>query len=138
MDFVMIAGSFALAAAPVVFATMVVIEIRRVRQFLRDGVKVEGEIIGEELHGIRSQAPYPVVQFRASDGSVRQFRSLISRRTRHFIHPERVTVRYFPDSPEKAELFSGFHPYKHLATVLVVLFMSIAFAFLGLPMFFEQ
>jgi hypothetical protein len=131
-------GSIAMIVAPLAFAAMTVVEAQRIRHFLRYGVKTDGEVIGEELHGIRYRAPYPVVQFRDNTGSVRQFRSLISKKSKGFIHPERVIVIYLPDHPEKAELFSGFHPYKHLAAIITVFVLSVAAATFSLPMFFAR
>jgi hypothetical protein len=136
MDTRLIIGSVALVLAPMVFAVTTVVEARRVVRFLRHGVVAEGEVIGEELHGLQFRAPYPVVQFRVKDGSIRTFRSRISRRSRGFIHPEKVVVRYLADSPDEAELFSGFHPYKHLAGISLVLALTVAFAAFGLPLFF--
>ena len=130
-------GALALILAPIAFTTMTVIEARRVWRFLRAGVRTDGEIIGEELHGVRYRASYPVVRFRDCDGSIRQFRSRISKKTAQFIHPEKVTVIYLPERPDMAELFSGFHPYKHLVGITFVLMLSVAFAIFALPMFFD-
>ncbi len=138
LRFWMIFGSVALIVAPVAFAIMAAIEARRILRFSRRGIAVEGEIIGEELHGVRHRAPYPVVQFRTPDGAIHQFRSTISRRSRGFTHPEKVIVRYLCATPETAELFSGFHPYKHLAAIVVVLMLSIAFAAFGLPLILSR
>jgi hypothetical protein len=77
-----------------------------------------------------------VVQFRTKDGSVRTFRSKISRRGRGFIHPEKVAVRYLVDASGDAELFSGVHPYKHLIAISLVLALTVGFAAFGLPMVF--
>lgn len=135
MDMRIVIGSVALILAPIVFAVMTLIEARRVVRFLRHGVLAEGEVIGEELHGLQFRAPYPVVQFRVKDGSIRTFRSRISRRSRGFIHPEKVVVSYLENSPDEAELFSGFHPYKHLAGISLVLALTVTFAVFGLPKF---
>ena len=138
MDAALALGSLALIVAPLAFATLTVIEARRVRRFLRDGVRTDGEIIGEELRGLRSAAAYPVVRFRAGDGSLRQFRSRIAKTTAGFVRPTQVTVIYLPDHPEDAELFSGFHPYKHLAAIGGVTVFACALAAFALPMFFSR
>jgi len=117
MDLLKLAGAFALCAGPSTLAIMTAVEARRVRRYLRCGVRAEGEIIGEELGGLRNNAPYPVVRFRDAEGVARQFRSLISKRTSEFFHPEKVVVIYLPESPDRAELFSGLHPYKHLIVI---------------------
>ena len=137
MDPRLIVGALALVLTPLLFAVLVVIEARRVARLIRHGVVVEGEVIGEELHGIKNKAPYPVVQFRTPDGNVRQFRSMISRRNRGFIHLEKVIVRYLPECPDRAELFSSFHPYKHLAGAFVAFLLAATFALLGLPLILQ-
>ncbi|MBI5769460.1 MAG: hypothetical protein HZA93_16920 [Verrucomicrobia bacterium] len=113
---------------------MTALEARRLHRLLRHGVATDGEVIGEELDGIRNRAPYPVVRFQLPDGTIKQFRSSISKKSQAFVHRKKVTVRYVAGSPETAELFSGIHPYKHLIGGGVVLALSIACAAFGLPM----
>lgn len=125
----------AAALAIALFAWMTFTEARRIRRFLKHGIKTEGQIVDDEMGpgiGI-GRIWYPIVQFQDQSGMTRRARSLISRDSRTVTYPEKVIVRYLPENPAEAELFSGFHPYKHLVAISVVLILSSAFAVYALP-----
>lgn len=131
----LILGAISLAGAPALFAVMALFESQRLYRYWRHGVRAEAEVIGEEIH---RRTIYPVVRFHDHQGISRQFRSLIGRRNNRCSPPEKVTVIYLPHRPSVAEMFSGFHPYKHLFWTLVALAVSTVLAVWWLPMFLSQ
>ena len=75
---------------------------------LRNGLVVEGTIVGVETHGLRFFDEFPTVQFRTPQGQLLTLTCQESTRGPGFRKGQKVKVRFFPNFPEQFIVVSGF------------------------------
>jgi hypothetical protein len=93
------------------------------RDWQRDGVDVEGEVVDFETRSSPSRPsakPYvaPVVKYRTQDGGVERFTSAASFKPNPFVVGQRVLIRYRRDDPTRADLTSVTKGWFMLAALL--------------------
>ena len=106
---------------------LVVLERRRFRRLVCVGRRAEGEIVSEAVRRI-GELPLPIVSFRDDEGVVRQFRSRYPRRTKGFIHPEKVEVAYSSEPFVDAEIVSTLHMQRFVFRVTISGFLFLVCA----------
>ena len=83
--------------------------LRRRREWLRDGVVVEGEVVAiKERKSTSAKTPRPtfasVVSFRGDDGAPRRFTSSEWERPSRYEAGQRVMVRYLRDDAKAVDI----------------------------------
>lgn len=99
-----------LAAYGVTLLGVMLIPALRARALLKSGARAQGTVVDMKEHHTSgdatttsSTAYYPVVRFTTADGRTVEFTSAVGYSSYDEI-PGRVSVRYRPDDPEKAEI----------------------------------
>ena len=126
------------AGAGLWMTRLAVLAIKRRLEWKRDGVSVEGEIVGFEERAstdASDQRPLfaPVVAFRIAGGEARRFTSATSVRPNPYVVGQKLAVRYMGTDPSDVDLEEV---TRGLLPILAL--MTLAIVFLGvslLPIF---
>jgi hypothetical protein len=108
------------------------------RDWQRDGVDAEGEVVDFETRSLSSKSGTrtvwaPVVKFQARDGGVERFTSAAAASPNPYVVGQRVPVRYRREDPTTAELMSVTTSWFPIIALLVAALVSLTVA--SLPIF---